>query len=166
MSHSPEITFEMRNTRLSFDPERSILVCRQSGGSGKKLWAKKIFDIGRIEEIIEDALCYYLAGASGETSGRLLALDKKSGNTAWFIAGKSVLQVLYQGHLFSIFIDDTDAYYLVKIGLERGEVIWHHRVGSDLSEYHFAGDRITLDYSGGDRETLSIQNGSVVSKTR
>jgi hypothetical protein len=152
-------TFRMRSGTLVYDPVKSILLCRSGKDENRKLWARKINDINRISGIIEDDKKYYIACESGENNGRFIAVMKNSGRTAWFIPGKSFLQIIFGGFLYLIFIDETGDYYLIRVEREKGQSKWHHRVSPDLSEYRFSGRQIELIYSSGEREIISPSTG-------
>ena len=153
------LAFQMQETWLQFEPEKSILLCRARDDAGKKLWAKKIPDALHIDNVLEDDARYYLAVEFDETSGQFLALSKEGGNTFWFIPGKSFLQLLYQGSLYFIFIDQQDEHYLIKVNPVNGSKFWHHRVEQDLREYLFLKKTVELRYASGRREFLSLETG-------
>lgn len=150
-------SFEMKKTALRYDPLKSTLLCQAAGG--KKLWIKKLYDLNSISDIIEDGNRYYIACDSGENSGQFLAVAKPTGNTDWFIPGKSFLHVLYKGHLFLIFADEESRFYLLKVILSSGKSAWYHPVDSDLKEYIFADNHIKLYYTSGRIEIVSSNTG-------
>lgn len=152
-------SFTLKRNKLSYDEEKSMLVCNDRDKDGKKLWVKKIHEVGIISNIIEDDKNFYLACESGESSGSFLAIEKSSGNTVWFIPGKSFLQVFYMGFLYIIFVDDNEQYYLLKVERKKGRTKWHYRILNDLSEYHFSRKEIKLTYSSGKTECLSPATG-------
>jgi len=149
--------FELESDVLAYDWEKSILLCR-SKSSGRKKWAKKI-EPCLINHIIEDDERYYISCEYGEASGQYLALGREDGTTAWFIPGRSFLHLIFEGHVYSIFVDDKDNYYLLKIDREDGKKIWHYPVDSDLTEYSFKKDRILLKYLSGKTEKISVSTG-------
>jgi hypothetical protein len=151
-------TFEMENSVLRYDMDKSILVCRAKYDD-KKLWIKKLNDLHSVSGVIEDNKKYYLACDSGEINGQFLAIKKKDGATEWFIPGKSFLHVIYKGYIYLIFADQNDHFYLLKVHLSNGKSIWHHPVDRDLNEYSFTGNKINLHYLSGEREILSASNG-------
>ncbi len=153
--------FEMKNTILRYYPDKSILVCHSKSKNNKKVWAKKLNNISYLSKIIEDNKKYYIACESGEVNGQFLALLKDSGSTDWFIPGKSFLQLLYDGYLYLIFVDDNDNYYLIKVRRENGSTSWHHNVDQDLFEYSFSKKKISLHYSSGKKESLSVRTGKI-----
>jgi outer membrane protein assembly factor BamB len=151
---------EMDGSELVLDPAKSILVCLETGEGKRKLWAKKLNDAGFIDTVLEDAEKYYVACESGDSSGQYLALRKDTGETLWFIPGKCFLQVLFEGFLFLIFVDDRGDHYLLKVDRENGNALWHHRVDEDLREYSFTKKRVKLAYASGKTESLSMENGN------
>src|SRR4030042_4565080 len=153
--------FEMERAILSYDGSKSILLCTESKNS-KKLWIKKIDDINHIENIIEDSDRFYLACESSDTKGFYLALDKKTGSTEWFIPGKAYFQIIYDGFLYAIFMDEKNYFYFLKIDCADGKKIWHHRTDKDLCEYSFRHDRILLKYESGKTEKISPLTGAII----
>ncbi len=151
--------FEMKNTILKYDPGKSTLLCLDKTKENKKIWIKKLMDISHVSSIIEDKNKYYIACESGEINGQFLALSKESGATQWFIPGKSFLQIIFEGFLYLIFVDESDRYYLLKVRRENGRASWHHMVDQDLYEYSFSKKKISLVYSSGKSESLSIRTG-------
>ncbi len=152
-------SFELKDSVLSYDPEKSLVVCRTRGEDRRNIWIKKLEDTGRVTRVLEDDERYFLACEYGEAEGTFLALDRESGATAWYIPGRSFLQVVYEGHLFMIFIDEHGAYFLIKVECAGGTSVWHHRVESDLAEYRFNPRRIRLFYESGREETLNSITG-------
>jgi outer membrane protein assembly factor BamB len=153
--------FEMKSGVLCYDGDKSILLCKVSGGDGGR-WVKKINDINRIETIIEDGDRYYLSCQAGEIEGYFLAINKQNGETEWFIPGRSYFQLLYGGRLYAIFADEEKNFYLIKVDQTDGKKIWHHRIDDDLCEYSFRSDRILLTYESGKIEKLSPATGVVM----
>ena len=153
--------FEMENSILCFEPDKSILLCKAPDGR-RKLWIKKVHDVELIETIIEDKTQYYLSCKAGEIEGFFIAINKETGATAWFIPGKAYFQVLYSGFLYAIFADGQKKFYLIKIERADGTKIWHHQINEDLCEYSFRPDRILLIYESGRTEKLSPLTGVVM----
>ena len=152
-------TFEMGDMVLYFDQGKSILLCKLAE-KNKNLWAKKLKGINYINDIIDDPEKYYINCESDEKSGQYFAINKKDGNTIWYIPGRAFLHLLYSNFLYIIFIDENDEYYLIKVDRDDGRKIWHHKVNIDLDEYSFAGDRIQLTYSSGKKEIISLITGT------
>jgi len=149
--------FTLAHDIIIVDQSKSILTCKHMAGNVR--WIKKLNDISYIASIIEDEAMYYAACESDEKSGRYLALDRDNGATLWDIPGKTFLNILYGGHLFLIFIDESDDYYLLKIDSATGKKIWHYRVGIDLKNYTITRDSIILEYVSGASETISTNFG-------
>jgi hypothetical protein len=152
-------SFELKDSVLSYDPEKSLVVCRTKGEDRKKIWIKKLEDAGTVTSVLEDGERYFLACEYGESEGAFLALEMGSGVTVWYIPGRSFLQVIYEGYLFMIFIDERGEYFLIKVECAGGSTVWHHRVESDLAEYRFNPRRIRLFYESGREETLDSATG-------
>ncbi len=155
--------FEMRETVLVYEPAKSILVCKQNSGDKKKLWVKKLLEGGTVLSAAEDDERYYVALQSGEASGQYMALDRVSGATCWFIPGRAFLQILFDGFLYLIFIDEREHYYLLKVNRGSGGSIWHYSVEGDLCEYSFTKKRVYLLYASGRREAVSLDSGRLES---
>ncbi|TAL35275.1 MAG: hypothetical protein EPN93_10775 [Spirochaetes bacterium] len=151
--------FDLQNATLSWDPEKSIVTCREKGEVHRKVWIKKLEDAGFLTSVIEDGARYYLACESGESQGTFLCVDRENGETLWDIPGRSFLQVVYEGFLYMIFVDEQGAYFLLKIDRADGSSVWHHRVDEDLCEYRFSTRRIRLYYSSGREEVLDGATG-------
>ncbi len=149
----------LKDSELVLDPDKSILICRSGTDEKKKRWAKKLSGVWVLGAVLEDDEKFYVACESGEASGQFLALHKDSGVTGWYIPGKCFLQVLFEGYLFLIFIDDRMQHYLLKVDTENGTALWHHRVDDDLMEYSFTRKRIRLGYASGKIEHLSVADG-------
>jgi len=147
----------MKDANLFYYADRSILVCRSK--AQQKMWAKKIYDIESIYNALEDNGKFYLSCDSGEKSGQFLAIHKKTGSTAWFIPGKTFLQILFEKFLYLIFVDENDCYFLLKVNQSKGETLWHHKVKEDLKEYAINKNRVKLVYSSGMIEILSSASG-------
>ncbi|HON77889.1 MAG TPA: hypothetical protein PK544_05325 [Spirochaetota bacterium] len=154
--------FPLGEVTLYFDFSKSVLMCKSSSGDDQKLWAKKIPDVVLIDNIIEDDEKYYVACEYSEKDGMFLALAKDDGTTQWYIPGRSHLQVLYEGFLYLIFIDERERYYFIKVEIQEGRKIWHHEVEIDLSEYRFSKTGIELQYKSGRTEVLSFKTGDVL----
>ncbi|MCU0821428.1 MAG: hypothetical protein MUC95_03015 [Spirochaetes bacterium] len=151
--------FDMADSILKYDPGRSTLLCIDKSAKAKKIWIKKILDITDITNVFEDGKRYFIACESGEINGQFLALFRSSGSTAWFIPGKSFLQVLFEGFLYLIFIDENGHYYLLKVNCNNGKALWHHRLDPDLFEYAFTKKEVRLSYTSGKKEILSLRTG-------
>ncbi|HDP80942.1 MAG TPA: hypothetical protein ENN21_08890 [Spirochaetes bacterium] len=151
--------FSLGEYVLVFDLDRSILTCRARGEGQKKIWGKKLKDVHYVERVLEDAEKYYVACENGEHTGLFLALHRDTGATAWFIPGKSFLQIIYGGYLYLIFIDDREDYFLLKVDREDGRALWHHRVEDDLYEYCFNDGVITLKFGSGLTKSLDLGTG-------
>ena len=152
----------MEDSILKYDPDKSTLLCKMKSADARKVWIKKLLEISDISNIIEDGKRYYLACESGERNGQFLALSKNSGTTVWFIPGKSFLQILFEGFLYLIFIDEYSHYYLLKVKCSNGKAVWHHRLDRDLFEYAFSKKDVKLCYSSGKKELLSLRTGKSV----
>jgi outer membrane protein assembly factor BamB len=152
--------FEMKEHTLLYDMDKSILLCKNSDAS-KNIWAKKISDISNLSDVIEDDANYYISCESGDSAGCFLAVYKNNGSSLWYIPGKPFLNLLFEGFLYLIFIDDKNAYYLLKVDRQSGNKIWHHRIDPDLTEYSFRSDRILLTYTSGRKEILSPKTGNI-----
>jgi len=150
----------MESADLYFDLEKSILISTTKN-NGKKKWIKKINDIYSVNSIIEDSNKYYISCETDETSGQFLAISKQDGTTCWFIPGKSYLHILFNKYLYIIFIDDNNMYFLIKVDINDGSKIWHHKVRQNLEEYSFTKERILLQYSSGKNEILSPLTGII-----
>lgn len=162
MDRSTSQFFTLKDVTLLFDFSRSVLMCKSSSGDDQKLWAKKIPEVMCIDNIIEDDDKYYVACEYSEKDGMFLALAKDDGTTQWYIPGRSHLQVLFEGFLYLIFIDEREHYYFIKVEIQEGRKIWHHEVGIDLNEYSFSKTGIELRYKSGRTEVLSFKTGEVL----
>ena len=151
--------FEMEDSILKYDPDKSTLLCVTKSADARKVWIKKLLDISDISNIIEDGKRYYIVCESGDINGQFLALSKSSGSTVWFIPGKSFLQVLFKEFLYLIFIDENSHYYLLRVNCNNGKAVWHHRLDTDLFEYAFTKKDVRLSYSSGKKEVLSLRTG-------
>lgn len=156
---APFNRFEMKDAVLLFEEDRSILLCKSLGGDERKLWAKKLPEVVFIGSIREDDARFYVACDYSATDGIFLALEKESGSTAWYIPGRSLLQVLYKEFLYLVFVDADGLYYLIKAEPAGGGKVWHHQVDEDLYEYSFHRDRITLLYRSGKKDVLNSGDG-------
>lgn len=154
--------FEMEETVLKYDLDKSTLLCAGSSYNGKKLWIKKLPEISYISNIIEDNKRYYIACESGEINGQFIAVSKDDGSTEWFIPGRSFLQIIFSGFLYLIFVDENNHYYLLKVNRNNGRSSWHHRVEQNLREYSFTKKEIRLSYSSGKKEVLSVRTGKKI----
>jgi hypothetical protein len=152
-------SYDLQTATLTWDPDKSIVTCRDKGEVRRKIWIKKIADAGFVTSVIEDGERYYLACESGDSQGTFLCVDRENGETLWYIPGRSFLQVVYEGFLYMIFIDEQGAYFLLKIDRADGSSVWHHRVDMDLCEYRFSTRRIRLFYESGREEILDGATG-------
>ena len=153
--------FEMESGILYYDSGKSILLCKESKGERNR-WVKKINDIDFIDTIIEDSHRYYLSCGSGEIQGYLLAVNKATGSTEWFIPGKAYFQIVYDDHLYVIFADERKNFYILKVERSNGTKIWHHQIDEDLCEYSFRSERILLTYKSGKTEKISPVSGDIM----
>ena len=158
MAKAEPFFFSMKEDILSYDTDRSLLVCR-STASGNKRWLKHLENISFIASIIEDSERYYIMGESAETLGEYHALGKADGGTAWFIPGRAFFHIIHAGHLFLIFIDEKNLYWLIKVDNIRGTTIWHHRVDADLDGYRFRKNQVTLTFRSGKKTILDTETG-------
>lgn len=153
-------SFELQKACLKYDLDKSILSCINK--SEKKIWVKKLNSVDFIADIIEDKSKYYIAcGAGSEDDdsdriGQFIALNKKTGETEWFIPGKPFLNIIAYDYLFAIFADEDENFYLLKINPKDGTSGWNHPVDRDLKEYSFAKNRIFLKYASGREESLPV----------
>ncbi len=151
--------FIMSREKLLFDYESGVLLCKSKDEPEEKRWAKKLPDVVAVDTILEDAEKFYVACENSETDGIFLALSRDDGRTLWYIPGKSLMHLLYDGFLYLIFIDEFRRYYLIKAELGEGRKVWHHEVDEDLAEYTFSRTGIRLVYRSGREESLSIKTG-------
>ncbi len=163
MSSPNSQTFEMKENILCFDGEKRILVAKNAE-DGRNVWAKKIHDIHFIAGVIEDERNYYLSCEFDDAAGYYLAASKENGSTLWYIPGRPFFNILFDGYLYLIFIDDEEHYFLIKVERSTGDKIWYHRIDPDLTEYSFKGDRILLSYGSGKEEMLSPRTGFPVNR--
>ncbi len=154
--------FELSKTILDFNEEKSVLVCLTGGHETKKLWAKKIPDVRCISNVKEDGERYYVACEYTDTDGIFLALNRETGNTVWYIPGRSLLHVLYKNYPYLIFIDEEEKFHFLKVNPSDGRKIWHHPLDDDLAEYAFYRDKITLRYRSGRKDVLSAEDGRLM----
>jgi hypothetical protein len=153
--------FSLSASQMRFDMEKSLLLCRDLEGK-KTFWIKKLNEISRISGVIEDGDRYFLSCEMEGTTGRFIALFREDGKTAWFIPGRSFLQVFHKNFLYIIFIDSEEDYYLLKTETRNGETVWHHKVESDLCQYSIGDERIVLVYGSGKTEELRSDTGKPV----
>lgn len=158
MSSENNLYFELNDNFLSYDPDKSILLCKHRETLNKK-WIKKIEDSIYISSVAEDKNIFYISCETDDISGFLLALNKSDGTTVWAIQGKSCFQVIFDGFLFSVFTDDKEKFFLLKINPENGASIWYRETAADLSEYSFTQRRILLTYASGKSERISPETG-------
>ncbi len=152
-----DYSFEMEGRRLSFNPDKSVLTCLSP--ERRKLWVKKIDAIGHILSIIEDGQKYYAACEVDDVSGELIALDRDSGSTVWYIPGRPYLQQLFNGDIYAIFTDPDNIFYFLRITTDEGKTKWHHTVADDLREYSIKKERVILHYHSGKSEELDARTG-------
>ncbi len=158
MNNENSIYFDLKENILSYDAEKSILLCKDKKTLSKK-WIKKADESIYIVSIIEDKKIFYVSCESDEITGYLLALDKSDGNNLWDIQGKSCFQVIFNNFLYSVFIDDNQKYFFLKINPENGTTVWFRETTSELSEYSFTKRRILLTYLTGKTERISPDTG-------
>ncbi len=163
MDYSETIIFEKGEHTLFFDPVRAILLCRETG-SGRNIWVKKVENIFDVTEITEDDLLYFVAFERDYNHGEFHAIEKLNGTTVWNIPGRCFLQKIHMDYLYTIFIDEENRFYLLKINPENGDPLWHHQVDADLSEYHIKKHSIILRYSSGIIERIDPENGQMIIK--
>lgn len=154
--------FDLKKTILDFNEEKSILFCLARGQETKKLWAKKLPDVHCVSSVKEDDERYYVACEYSNTDGIFLALKKESGNTLWFIPGRSLLQIIYKNYPYLIFIDEEERFHFIKVDPRDGSKIWHHPLDDDLAEYSFYRDKITLRFRSGKKDVLSAEDGRLL----
>ncbi len=153
--------FNMKDANILFDFGKCALLCKSRDNPDEKYWIKKLSGVVFVSAVIEDESRYYAACEYDEHNGIFLALSKHDGKTAWYIPGRSLMHVLYQGFLYLIFVDESRRYFLIKAETAEGGKIWHHEVDQDLAEYHFSRMGLRLTYASGREETLSIKSGAV-----
>ncbi len=155
--------FDVDGRFLAYEADKSILICKDAA-HGNNLWVKKLRDITGIYEIIDDDANYYIAAECDEITGQYFAVRKIDGSTLWDIPGRAFFHLVFGPHLYLIFIDDTENYYLIKVEAADGTKLWHYKVNCDLSKYSFSKDRIKLIYESGLVEIISPSNGSLISR--
>jgi outer membrane protein assembly factor BamB len=148
----------MNEALLTFDMDKSALICKDPE-SKKILWVKKINEAKYIEDIIEDNDSFYVSSRINDKLGTYLAIDKAMGSTRWYIPGCAYFHVIYSGHLYLIFIDELERYFLIKADRKDGSKLWHRAVDHDLVEYSFSNNIIELKYGSGKIERLSLLSG-------
>lgn len=151
--------FTVEGGTLSFNYDKSVLTCMEELPLPRKKWVKKLNQVEGIRNILEDGEHYYISCAGEDIYGCFLAIFKDSGSTAWYIPGKSFMEVLHGGFLYLIFVDDQSRYFLIKVERDEGTPIWHHRVEEDLYFYHFTDRHIILHYASGKRELIAPASG-------
>lgn len=150
--------FDFDEYLIQYDPETFILLCKKNP-EGKNLWIRKIEDGGFIAGTIQDENNFYISLESGDTSGQFIAISKTDGSTRWLIPGRSYMFQLYHKSIYLIFIDDNEAFYLIKASTADGSKEWHYRVDEDLYQYTINMNRITLKYRDGRTDILSSESG-------
>jgi outer membrane protein assembly factor BamB len=158
MNRENSIFFDLIENTVTYDLEKSILLCRNKKTQNKK-WIKKVEYSIYIINVIEDKNIFYVSCESDEISGFLMALNKSDGTNLWEIHGKSCFQVIFNKFLYSVFIDDKKKYFLLKINPENGASIWFRETTEDLIEYSFTKKRILLTYITGKTERISPETG-------
>jgi len=153
-----DYSFNMKEAMLSFNPEKGMLTSK-TPDAGNKQWVKKIKGIVHILSILEDNNNYYAACEIDDINGELIALDRQTGSTRWYIPGRPYLQQLFDKDLFTIFVDSEQKYFLLRVTTDDGSSRWHHSVASDLLEYTINKDRVTLHYASGQVEELNSRTG-------
>jgi outer membrane protein assembly factor BamB len=153
---------EFKKTILHFYEEKNILVCSDKSHEGRKLWVKKLPDVRCVSSMKEDVERYYVACEYTDTDGIFIALNKETGNTVWYIPGRSLLQIIYKNYPYLIFIDEEEKFHLIKADPKDGRKIWHHPLDNDLNEYSFYRDKITLRYRSGKRDVLAAEDGRML----
>lgn len=145
--------FDCKETLIVFHPEKHAILCigRQDG---RKLWAKKLHEPARIQNVLFDENFYYIACTMGDTQGMFLSLSKSNGSTVWLIPGRTFLEVLYQEYLYLIFVDEHEQYFLIKVECGGGSTVWFREIDSDLYYYHFKDDGIAFHYASGKKEMI------------
>ncbi len=144
---------------LSFNFDKAVLTCMEELPLPRKKWVKKLNQVQAIGNILEDDQRYYISCVGDDIYGSFLAIYKDNGSTAWYIPGKSFMQVLYGGYLYLIFVNEESEYYLIKVECKEGKPLWHHLVEEDLYFYHFTERHIILHYTSGRRELVAPSNG-------
>ncbi len=127
------------------------------------MWVKKIDNIVHILSIIEDNSNYYVACELDDIDGELIALNRETGSTKWYIPGRPYLQQIFDRDIYAIFVDSEKCFYLLRITTDRGTSKWLHPVDSDLHEYSIRKDRITLSFLSGKTEELDARTGIALS---
>ncbi|MBP7604500.1 MAG: hypothetical protein KBA15_11255 [Spirochaetes bacterium] len=152
-------SYELESGILSFDFSKGILVCREPDEGRRKRWVKKLDGVARVGNITEDGERFYVACENGDANGQFLAVEKHTGETEWFIPGRSFLQLVYGEGLYLIFVDGSMRHYLLRVDTADGSTLWHHGVDEDLVEYSFRARTITLRYASGKSEFLDTESG-------
>ena len=147
-------TFNCNDTALVFNDEMCAIVC-VTQPEGRKLWVKKFTEPVAIQNVLFDDAFYYVACRTGEAEGMFLSLVKSNGFTRWFIPGRTFLEVLYDGFLYLIFVDEQDRFFLIKVNCEDGSKVWHQQIDDDLYYYHFKDEGIILHYASGKKEMIA-----------
>ena len=156
------VSFETAKYILDFELAKGSLRCR-CRDTGSIAWIKRLKDIAGISSVSEDGERFFLAcEIDDDIGGRFLALRKEDGNTAWFIAGKALLNIIYAGMLYLIFIDDTRRYFFIQVDASDGTVVWHHPVDKDLRDYSINKASVLLEYASGKTECLNARTGMPV----
>ena len=104
-------SYELESGILSFDFSKGILVCREPDEGRRKRWVKKLDGVARVGNITEDGERFYVACENGDANGQFLAVEKHTGETEWFIPGRSFLQLVYGEDCISS-VDGSMRHYL------------------------------------------------------
>ena len=159
MNQTLNTVFQDARHLLQFNPHKGSLRCSDYR-SGEIIWIRRLDDAEYIAGVLADNLSFYVPVESGDKQGIFLCLERETGETRWHIPGRSLMQLVYDGFLYLIFIDDQQRYFLLKVALDNGATAWYHQVEEDLTGYSFKGDIITLEYASGNVETLDASSGA------
>jgi len=151
-------TFNCNDTALIYNVETNAIICTAKP-DGRKLWVKKLHEPAAINNVLYDEQCYYIALSTSDTEGMFLSLSKATGTTKWFIPGRTYLEVLYNGFLYLIFVDNDKRYFLIKVESQEGTKVWFHQIDPDLYFYHFKEDGILLHFASGKKEMIPYDMG-------
>lgn len=151
------LTFPLSEDIISFDTVKQTLLCRSSSGGNR--WIKKIESINSVNDVSENGNIFFVSCETDDVSGIFLAINKSDGSTLWEIPGNSYFHLVYSGSIYIIFIDAEQNYFLIRADISSGKKIWHKIISADLEHYTFDAGRITLDYSSGKREIISMESG-------
>ncbi|MCX8124429.1 MAG: hypothetical protein N3F66_09720 [Spirochaetes bacterium] len=155
------LTFHCNDTAIIYNPEKNAVICI-ANPEGKKLWVKKLAEPVIIQNVLYDDRYYYLACRTGDTQGMFLTIARDSGSTVWFIPGRTFLEVLFNGFLYLIFVDEEDRYFLIKVKREDGTKLWHQQIDHDLYYYHFKENGILLHFASGKKEMITYSGERIL----